>query len=48
MKWEGDAFILHGTFVDNFATIPTSEKLKEEFVRIYSADFDAAGGALMK
>jgi hypothetical protein len=29
MKWEGDDFILHGTFVYDFATIPTSEKLKE-------------------
>ena len=31
MKWENDDFILHGTFVDDFATIPTSEKLREDF-----------------
>jgi hypothetical protein len=27
--------------------IKTTEKLKEEFVRLYSADFDVTGGALM-
>ncbi len=30
-KWDGYDFIIHGTFVDDFATIPTSEKLKDEF-----------------
>ena len=40
--------ILHGTFVDDFATIPTSEKLREEFERLYSADFDVTGGELME
>ncbi len=48
MKWEDDHFILHGTFVDDFATVPTSEKLKEEFASLYSADFDVTGGALME
>ena len=48
MKWEGGDFILHGTFVDDFATISTSEKLKEEFVLLYLADFDVIGGALIE
>ncbi len=48
MKWEGDDFFLHATFVNDFATIPSSEKLKEEFVLLYSADFDVTGGALME
>jgi hypothetical protein len=45
MKWEGDDFVLHGTFVD---AVPTSEKLKEEFVLLYSAEFDVTGGTLME
>lgn len=48
MRWDGDGFILHGTFVDDFATIPTSDKLKEEFKRLYSADFEVTGGSLME
>ena len=48
MKWDSNDFILHGTFMDDFATILTSEKLKEEFVRLYSADFEVTGGGLME
>ena len=48
MKWDGNDFILHGTFVDDFATIPTSDKLKEEFEQLYSADFEVTGGGLME
>ena len=48
MKWEGDDFILHGLFVDDMSTIPTSDHLKEEFMALYSADFDVTGGDLMK
>ena len=47
MKWEGGDFIIHGVFVDDFKTIPTSMKLKEEFERLYSADFEYTGGNLM-
>jgi hypothetical protein len=31
MKWEVDDFTVHGVFVDDFVTIPTSQKLKDEF-----------------
>jgi hypothetical protein len=47
MKWDGDDFILHGIFVDDFASIPTSEKLKLEFEELYAADFDFTGGKVM-
>jgi hypothetical protein len=51
MKWDGDDFILHGLFVDNMSTVPTSDHLKEEFMSLYSADFDVShvtGGDLMQ
>ena len=48
MKWEGDDFILHGLFVDDMSTIPTSDHLKEDFMTLYSADFDVTGGDLMQ
>jgi hypothetical protein len=47
MKWGGDDFILHGIFVDDFASIPTSEKLKLEFEKLYAADFDFTGVKVM-
>ncbi len=49
MKWEGDDsdFIIHRVFVDDFVTIPTSQKLKDEFEALYSADFDVTGGGIM-
>jgi hypothetical protein len=47
MKWEGDDSILHGIFVDDFASIPTSEKLKLEFEELHAADFDFTGGKVM-
>ncbi len=48
MKWDGDDFILHGLFVDDMSIIPTSDHLKEEFMALYSADFDFTGGDLMQ
>jgi uncharacterized glyoxalase superfamily protein PhnB len=48
MKWDGDDFILHGLFVDDMSTVPTSDHLKEEFMALYSADFDVTGGDLMQ
>ena len=47
MKWEGDDFIIHGVFVDDFATIPTSQRLKEEFETLYAKDFEVTGGGEM-
>jgi hypothetical protein len=47
MKWDEDDFIIHGVFVDDFATIPTSQRLKEEFETLYSRDFEVTGGSPM-
>jgi hypothetical protein len=48
MKLEGDDFILQGLFVDNRSTVTTSDHLKEEFMALYSADFDVTEGDLMQ
>ncbi len=44
IKWAGDSFIFHSVCVNDFATFPTrartSQKLKDEFERLYSADFE--------
>ena len=40
-------FIIHGVFVDDFATIPTSQRLKEEFETLYAKDFEVTGGGQM-
>jgi hypothetical protein len=47
MKLEGDDFIIRGVFVDDFATIPTSQKLKDQFEALHLADFDVTGGSIM-
>ena len=47
MKWDEEDFIIHGVFVDDFATIPTSQRLKEEFETLYSRDFKVTGGSPM-
>ena len=47
MKWDDEDFIIHGVFVDDFATIPTSQRLKEEFETLYARDFEVTGGGAM-
>ena len=44
MKWDCDDFILIRTFLDDFALVPTTQKLKDEFKRLYAKDFDFTGG----
>ncbi len=34
-------------FVDDFATIPTSQKLKDEFEALYVAELDVTGGGVI-
>ena len=41
-------FITHGLFVDDMMHTTTSTKLKDEFLRKYSKDFNITGGGLMK
>ena len=48
MKREGEHFIIHGLFVDDMMHTTTSTKLKDEFLRKYSKDFNITGGGLMK
>ncbi len=48
MKWDEDDFILHGLFVDDMPTVPTSDHLKEEFMALYWADFDVSRGDLLQ
>jgi hypothetical protein len=47
MKWDGDDVILHGLFVDDMSTVPTTDHLKEEFMALYLANIDVTGGDLM-
>ncbi len=48
MKREGEHLIIHGLFVDDMMHTTTSTKLKDEFLRKYSKDFNITGGGLMK
>ncbi len=48
MKREGEHFIIHGLFVDDMMHTTASTKLKDEFLRKYSKDFNITGGGLMK
>ncbi len=48
MKREGKHFIIHGLFVDDMMHIATNNKLKNEFMKKYSRDFNITGGGLMK
>ena len=45
---EGKDFILHGLFVDDMMHTSTNARLKEEFMKKYSKDFNITGGDLMK
>jgi hypothetical protein len=48
MKREGEHFIIHSLFVYDLMYTTTSTKLKDEFLRKYSKDFNITGGGLMK
>ncbi len=48
MKCEGEHFIIHSLFVDDMMHTTTSTKLKDQFLRKYSKDFNITGGGLMK
>jgi hypothetical protein len=48
MRREGKDFILHGLFVDDMMHTSTNARLKEEFMKKYSKDFNITGGDLMK
>ncbi len=48
MKRVNNNFIIHGLFVYDMMHIPTNNALSEEFMDIYSKDFDITGGALVE
>ena len=48
MKRVDEHFIIHGLFVDDMMHTTTSTKLKDEFLRKYSKDFNIIGGGLVK
>jgi hypothetical protein len=48
VKKDGKDFIIHGLFVDDMQHASTSEKLWQEFLTLYSRDFEITGGDLMK
>ncbi len=48
MKHEGKHFIIHGLFVDDIMHIATKNKVKYEFMKKYSRDFNITGGGFMK
>ncbi len=48
MKWDGDDFLLHWICVVDVSTFPSSDHLKDEFMALYSADFDVTGRDLVQ
>jgi hypothetical protein len=48
MKRAEDSFIIHGLFVDDIMTTPTKRALMDEFIEIFSKDFEITGGRLME
>ena len=48
MKREGTDFIMHGLFVDDMMHVPTCDRLRDEFLRLYQKDFEITGGGLME
>jgi hypothetical protein len=48
MKRRGNDFIIHGLFVDDMMHVTTSDALRNEFMKKYTADFNVTGGGLME
>ena len=48
MKREGSDFIIHGLFVDDMMHVPTCDRLRDEFLKLYQKDFEITGGGLME
>ena len=43
MKHDGNEFIMHGIFVDDMQHVPTAKYLLDEFLEMYSRDFEITG-----
>ncbi len=48
MKHSGSEYIIHGLFVDDMMHIYSCDAIKDEFMQLYSKDFDITGGSQMK
>ena len=48
MKHIGSEYIIHCLFVDDMMHIYSCNAIKDEFMKLYSKDFEITGGSLMK
>ena len=48
MKREGSDVIIHGLFVYDMRHVPTCDRLRDEFLKLYQKDFEITGGGLME
>ena len=48
MKRSGSEYIIHGLFVDDMMHIYSCDAIKDEFMQLYSKDFEITGGRQMK
>ena len=48
MKHSGSEYIIHGLFVDDMMHIYSCDAIKDEFMQLYSKDFEITGGRQMK
>ncbi len=48
MKLSGFEYIIHGLFVDDMMHIYSCDAIKDEFMHLYSRDFEITGGRQMK
>ena len=48
VKRSGSEYIIHGLFVDDMMHIYSCDAIKDEFMQLYSKDFEITGGRQMK
>jgi hypothetical protein len=48
LKRSGSEYIIHGLLVDDMMHIYSCDARKDEFMKLYSKDFDITGGNLMR
>ena len=48
IKHSGSEYIIHGLFVDDMMHIYSCDAIKDEFMQLYSKDFEITGGSQMK
>jgi hypothetical protein len=48
MKHSGSEYIIHGLFFDDMMHMYSCDAIKDEFMQLYSKDFEITGGRQMK